>query len=303
MKLDVLTTENAKAGQAALPKQFDEPVRDDLIQRAVLSLQAAGRQAYGGYGNAGMRHSTRVSRRRKDYRGSYGKGISRVPRKVHTHRGTQFVWVGALAAGTVGGRRAHQPKPYKDWNQKVNRTENRKAIRSALAATVQPAVVEKRGHKLPKGFPFIIDTAFEAVAKTKDLESALVKLGFAAELERAGVKRIRAGRGKSRGRKHKTPISFLFVVSKDETTLAHAAKNLPGADVVPVHRLNAELLAPGAHPGRLTLYTHAAVDRLAKEALYTKEYSGAAPAKAPAKKAPVVKAPAKKATKKAEVAA
>ena len=305
-KLKIMTAENHEAGSIDLPVQFTEEVREDLISRSVLSIQAAGRQPYGGYGEAGMRHSSKLSRRRRDYRGSYGKGISRVPRKIHNRRGMQMGWVGALSPATVGGRRAHPPKPYADWDQKVNTTENRKAIRSALAATMHKDIVAKRGHLLPPSFPFVIDNAFEGITKTKDLEAALVKLGFASELARAGVTRINAGRGKTRGRKYKTPTSFLFVVSGDASSLVKAASNLPGSDVVSVHRVNAELLAPGTHPGRLTLYTKAAVERLASEGLFTKSYKGSAEPKAKKPKAekteaaekPAKKAPAKKAVKK-----
>jgi large subunit ribosomal protein L4e len=301
-KLKIMTATSTEAGSIDLPVQFSEEVRTDIITRAVLSIQAANRQPYGGYGNAGMRHSSKLSRRRRDYRGSYGKGISRVPRKIHTRRGMQMSWVGALSPGTVGGRRAHPPKPYSDWEQKVNTTENRKAIRSALAATLDKETVTGRGHLVPPAFPFIIDDSFEAIVKTVDLEAALLKLGFAEELARAGVTRIRAGRGKTRGRKHKSPTSILFVVGKDATKLVKAASNLPGIDVTSVHRVNAELLAPGCHPGRLTLYTKSAVERLASESLFTKAYKGEkiVRAKKPAKEKPakVAKA-ATKAPKKA----
>jgi large subunit ribosomal protein L4e len=298
MKVKIMTTENGEAGHMDLPVQFAEEVRTDLITRSVLSIQASNRQPYGGYGDAGMRHSSKLSRRRRDYRGSYGMGISRVPRKIHSRKGRRMNWVGALSPGTVGGRRAHPPKPQSDWEQKVNTLENRKAIRSALAATVQKDIVSKRGHMIPPTFPFLIDNAFESITKTSELEAVLVKLGFAKELERAGVTRIRAGRGKTRGRKYKTPTSILFVVGSDATKLVKAASNLPGCDVVSVHRVNAELLAPGAHPGRLTLYTKSAVERLASEALFTKNYKGEKIVKAkPVKEAPA-KAVPKKAVKK-----
>jgi large subunit ribosomal protein L4e len=47
MKLQILTTDKSATGNVTLPKQFDEPVREDLIKRAVHALQAAARQAYG----------------------------------------------------------------------------------------------------------------------------------------------------------------------------------------------------------------------------------------------------------------
>jgi len=181
-------------------------------------------------------------------------------------------FVGAIVSGTVGGRRAHGPLPSKDWTQKVNTTENRKAIRAALAATVVRDLVQTRGHKVPKEFPFIMDTSLEQVEKAKELKALLVQLGFADELKRASEKRIRAGKGKMRGRKYKRPTSILFVTSKDDTPLEDATGNLPGMEVVPVEQLNAELLAPGTHPGRLTLFTKAAIERLDKEQLFTKNY-------------------------------
>lgn len=48
-----------------------------------------------------------------------------------------------------------------------------------------------------------------------------------------------------------------------------AAANIPGIEVVDVKRLNTELLAPGGKPGRLTLWTSAAINTLDKEKLFT----------------------------------
>lgn len=287
MKITIKKTDSGDAGSVTLPKQFTEPLREDLITRAVLALQAAARQPYGGYGGAGMRHSAELSRRRRKYRGSYGAGISRVPRKILTRRGTRMYWVGALVAGAVGGRRAHGPKPFKDWTQKVNKTERRKAIRSALAATMDAELVSIRGHKVPKDFPFILDNSFEKLTKTKDLEAALVKLGFDEELVRGANRRIRAGKGTMRGRKYKQPVSFLFVTGSNDVDLVKSSSNIPGSDIVAVHELNAELLAPGTHPGRLTLFTQSAIERLEKEGLFTRSYV------APEEAEPKVKKPKK----------
>ncbi len=274
MKLTIKNTKNEDVGTVSLPQQFSEPVREDLIIRSVLSLQAGRRQPYGGYGDAGLRHSADLSKRRRKYRGSYGKGISRVPRKILSRRGSQMYMVGAIVAGTVGGRRAHGPKPFKIWEKKVNKLENRKAIRSALAATMRPELVAHRGHKIPESFPFILADEFTKLKRTREVEEALVRIGLAEEMERAAEKRIRAGKGKLRGRKYKRPTSTLFVTAEDGTPLHTASANLPGIDVVAVQRLNAELLAPGTHPGRLTLFTKSAIDRLANEGLFLKEYSG-----------------------------
>jgi len=116
MELKILSQDNQEKGVLKLPIQFSEPVREDLIQRAVLTVEANTRQPYGTKPAAGMRHSADVSRRRRKYRGSYGHGISRVPRKVLSRRGTQMFWQGAVAPGTVGGRKAHSPKAEKIWD-------------------------------------------------------------------------------------------------------------------------------------------------------------------------------------------
>jgi large subunit ribosomal protein L4e len=261
MKLKIISANGASAQEIELPEQFSEEVREDLIKKAFLAIQNNRRQAYGSFEDAGDRHSTWVSKRRKDYRGCYGHGISRVPRKVLNHRGTQFFWVGAQAPGTVGGRRAHPPKAWKVWDWKLNTKEKRKAIRSAIAATVKKELVQKRGHLIPETYPFIIDNSFEQIEKTSNLVAALIKIGFEKELERASVTKIRAGHGKFRGRAKRQKKSLLFVV-QDIKKLSKAAKNIGGIDVVSVRKLNVELLAPGSHYGRATVFTHGAIEEL-----------------------------------------
>lgn len=268
MKLKVLDQNKVETKTVTLPLQFAEPVRKDLIKRAVLALQSARRQKYGANPKAGQRYSSYLSKRRHNYKGTYGIGQSRTPRKVLNRRGTRFYFVGATVPQTVGGRRAHPPKAEKEWVQKINIKERRKAIRSALSATMSPQLVEQRGHKIPEGFPFILDNSFESISKTKDIFSALEKLGFEQEIKRASQTTVRAGVGKRRGRKTITKKSFLFVVSKD-CPLLKAAANVAGADIVPVQSLNAELLAPGTHEGRLTLFTDGALDVLSQRGLFT----------------------------------
>src|SRR3989338_363169 len=175
MKVAILDTSSNKVGDIDLPFQFNEAVRDDIILRAVLAMQSHKRQPYAAHDTAGKRSSAKLSRRRKNYRGSYGIGISRVPRKILTRRGTRMNWVGAFAPGTVGGRRAHPPKTEKIWAKKINEKERRKAIRSAIAATMSKDRVAERGHQIPANFPFIIDSKFESIAKTREAEEVLQK--------------------------------------------------------------------------------------------------------------------------------
>ena len=267
MKLTIFSTANGKVGEIKMPFQFDEELRPDLIQRAVLAIQSHKRQPYAASNEAGKRSSAKLSRRRRNYRGSYGIGISRVPRKIMTRRGTRMNWVGAFAPGTVGGRRAHPPKTEKIWKKKINEKENSKAIRSAIAATLVKDIVAKRGHFVPGNYPFVLDDSFELIQKTKEAVEIFNKLGLGEELSRAQEKKVRAGKGKSRGRKYKKKKGPLIVVSF-AGKLSNAVINIPGIDIVEVKRLNAELLAPGAKAGRLTLWTKGAVDILEKEELF-----------------------------------
>ena len=267
MKLKILDSTKNKVGEIELPSQFAEEFRPDLIQRVVLALQSHKRQDYAASPDAGKRASAKLSRRRRDYRGSYGIGISRVPRKIMTRSGTRMNWVGAFAPGTVGGRRAHPPKSEKIWWKKINEKERSKAIRSAIAATILKEIVAERGHLIPNEYPFILDDKFENIDKTKNAIEAFKKLGFENELERIEAKNVRAGKGKSRGRKYKRKKGPLIVVSKKDK-LSRALANIPGIDIVEVKSLNAELLAPGAKAGRLTLWTINAINILEKENLF-----------------------------------
>ncbi|MCH8328976.1 MAG: 50S ribosomal protein L4 [Nanoarchaeota archaeon] len=267
MKLDILDNSKKKTGEINLPTQFDEYIRPDLIKRAVLALQSNKRQPYGAKAEAGKRSSSIISKRRHQYRGCYGFGISRTPRKILSRRGTRMYWVGAFAPNTVGGRRAHPPKSEKILSKKINKKERRKAIRMGISATVMSDLVKSRGHIVPEGYPFIIDKNFEELSKTKKVRDALKAFGLEKELERVDKRKIRSGRGKSRGRKYKTGKGPLIVVSK-VGNMTKAADNIPGIDVVNVKEINAELLAPGNMPGRLTLWTAGAIEILEKEKLF-----------------------------------
>ncbi|MBD3249674.1 50S ribosomal protein L4 [Candidatus Woesearchaeota archaeon] len=267
MKLKIISSENKEAGEQTLPKQFQEEVRPDIIKKDVLAIQLSRRQPYGADPEAGERASADLSKRRRKYRGSYGPGRSRTPRKVMTKRGTQFNFVGAFAPNTVGGRRAHPPKAEKIIEKKINKKERNKAVRSAMASTLKKELVAERRHKVPDNYPFILEKSYEDISKAKDAKQALIKLGLEKELERASKKKIRAGKGKARGRKYRKKKGPLIIVSSD-CKLMKSAKNIPGVEIVSVEKLNSELLAPGAVPGRLALFTKPAVEKLEKERLY-----------------------------------
>ncbi|MCC7575057.1 50S ribosomal protein L4 [Candidatus Woesearchaeota archaeon] len=296
MELKILNKEAKETSKIKLPDQFKEQVRTDLVKRAVLVIQASNRQRYGASPEAGKRASAYVSKRRRAYKTTYGIGQSRTPRKVLSRSGTRMNWVGAFVPQTVGGRRAHPPKASKIWTQKINTTENRKAIRSALSATMIPELVKARGHIIPQTYPFAISDEYNTINKTSELKKSLKTLGLIEDIERATTKKVRAGKGKARGRKHRTKKSILFVVSQD-SELTKSARNLPGCEVIKVKELNAEILAPGTVPGRLTLFTESALKKIKEDSLFMKTTKSTKEEKTETKKT-ITKKTTKKVTKK-----
>jgi len=267
MKSTIFNTKGEKVKDLDLPKQFSEEVRPDLIKRAVNVIQANKRQQYGTDPRAGLEYSATLSRRRKDYRGGYGRGMSRIPRKVMLRRGTQFIYTGAIVSGTAGGRRAHPPKSEKIFEQKINNKERQKAIRSAIAATADKEYLKEKGITIFDNVPLIIDK-LEKLAKTKELKDLLIKLKLGPELQRAENKKIRAGKGTMRGRKYRKTKGPLVIISGKDSKVSAACKNLPGFEVVEISSLNTELLAPGAVPGRYVIWSLDAIQKLDKEKLF-----------------------------------
>lgn len=233
----------------ALPKVFFEDVRTDLIRKAVKASQANRRQPYGPNPNSGMRHA--VSTWGK------GRGVARVQRLSQGR-------TAAESPNVVGGRRAHPPRPKRDWSQKINKKEGKKARNSALSATKEVDLISQRGHKFKKSItmPIVVEDSIEKIVTIKEAISTLKKLGVKDDLERArnGI-HIRAGRGKMRGRRYRKPKSLLMVV-KDHEKAMRGFGNLPGIDVTTPERLNVEMLAPGGMPGRLTLFSEGALKKL-----------------------------------------
>jgi len=246
----VLSLEGKATGKVELPPVFATPLRPDVIKRAVLALQSNRIQRQGRDLMAGKRTSA-------ESRGT-GSGTARIPRRKGPGGEAAF------APGTVKGRQAHPPLSGKNVVKKIPKKEKRLALFSAIAATASKEVVAKRGHHVEDvaEIPLVVASDFEGLAKTKEAEEALIRWGMLSEMFRAREgRKIRAGKGKSRGRKMKRTVGPLVVVAENRG-IVEAARNLPGVEVVTVADLNVELLAPGTHPGRLTVWTSSAIERL-----------------------------------------
>lgn len=264
MKVNLIDIEGKTIEMIELPKVFEESVREDLVLRAVLASQNKRRQPYAPNPMAGKRTSAHYHGRRRIYQSMMNREMARLPRIHPTGRTVPWLALTArFVPQAVKGRRAHPPKVEKVWEQKINKKERRKAIRSALAATAVKELVLKRGHKIEdvKEFPIIVDDKLQDLKKTKEVIQFLKKIGLGKELERISKREIRAGKGKMRGRTYKIKTGPLFVVTKDNGILK-AVKNISGCNVCRVENLSAVDLAPGASVGRLTIFTKDAIEKL-----------------------------------------
>ena len=248
-----------------LPTQFNERVRPDIVKRANLSIKSKKRQAYGAESDAGLKHVVRWRKRRRSYRSAKGKGRARTPRKIRTARGMQLFGEGAEAPNTRGGRRAHPPKAEKDFEEEINEKERRKAIRSAITATTKEELVSEK-HNYEGDLP-LVEEGLSEIEKTQELKEELEDLGLEDELERCSEKKVRAGRGKSRGRKYRRKRGPLVVVAEDYGVL-QAAGNLAGVEVSLVDQLNAEKLSMGSRPGRLVVWSEKSLEEMNEKELY-----------------------------------
>ncbi|MFO8078056.1 MAG: 50S ribosomal protein L4 [Thermoplasmatota archaeon] len=247
-KVTVYGLNGSKKESITLPKIFSTIHRPDIIKKSFNTLSSNRRHPYGAYPLAGAQHATASVGK--------GRGMSRVPRLTQGN-------AAALAPCVVGGRRAHPPTSKRNWHEKINKKEKKLARKSALAATADKDLVSKRGHLFDESIslPIIVDDAFEQLKKTKDVLDAFDHLGISDDVIRArNGKHIRAGKGKGRGRKYKTPKSILII--SDHDSIRKAAQNIIGVDVVAPKQVNINHLAPGGVSGRLTVITKSALSSL-----------------------------------------
>lgn len=257
MKANLLDTKGKKVKEIELPKCFSKKIREDIVAKVLETKKTW--QPYGSSPMAGKQYSARgkIRHRRHVWQTHYGKGMSRIPRKVMSKRGSQFNWEGASIPGTKGGMRAHPPKPISKINtKKVNKKEIQIAFLSALSATANKTFVAKKylsiEEKDLKEIPLIFDSKI-SILKIKELLKVIKEL-LGAKVYKIALrkKNVRAGKGKLRGRKYKNNLGLLLVKSKEEKIKTNAF------EVVDVENLGIKDLAKGGL-GRLTLYTENAI--------------------------------------------
>jgi len=263
MKTHILDITGKKTKEITLPNCFSKEIREDIVAKVLETKKT--KQPYSPSPVAGKQHSASgiVQHRRHVWKTHYGQGVSRIPRKIMSKKGSRFNWVGAEISSTVGGRRAHPPKTISMiQDKKINKKELKIALESAISATANIKKISERYERLKdakiKEIPLVVETKLISL-KTKAIISSIKKILGETLFELALKKKvIRSGKGKLRGRKYKTNAGLLLVTGKDEKLKTGSF------DVINVKKLGVTDLASGGL-GRLTLYTETAIKELANK--------------------------------------
>jgi len=247
--------EGKNAGQTTLPAVLTAPIRDDVVRFVHANVNKNRRQAYAVSVKAG--HQTSAE--------SWGTGraVARIPRVAGsgTHRAGQ----GAFGNMCRGGRMFAPTKVWRRWHRRVNLTQKRLAVTSALAASALPSLVTARGHSIDNipEVPLVVsNAAFSGLEKTSQAVELLKNIAAYDDVEKSkDSKKIRAGKGKRRNRRYVQHVGPL-VIYDEAGPFTRALRNIPGVDLAQVSRLNLLQLAPGGHLGRFVIWTEGAFAKL-----------------------------------------
>ncbi|KAL1496622.1 hypothetical protein AB1Y20_014226 [Prymnesium parvum] len=237
-----------------MPDVFLAPIRPDVVHFVHSNMAKNKRQAYSVNKYAGKTPSA----------ASWGTGraVSRIPRVQGsgTHRSGQ----GAFGNMCRGGRMFAPTKTWRKWHRKVNVTQKRFAVASAVAASAVPALVMARGHKIEQcdEVPLVVSSSIESLTKTSAAVALLKKFGAYDDVEKVmSSKTMRAGKGKMRGRRFVARRGPLVIYNND-SGIKRAFRNIPGVELADVNALNLLQLAPGGHMGRFCVWSKDAFEKL-----------------------------------------
>jgi large subunit ribosomal protein L4e len=252
--VSVYSLSGDKSGESSLPAVMTAPLRPDIIQFVHTNMNKNHRQAYAVSIYAGKQVSA----------ASWGTGraVARIPRVGGG--GTSRSGQGAFGNMCRGGRMFAPTKTWRKWHHKINISQKRYAVASALAATAVPALVMARGHVIDEvpELPLVLENAVESTKKTSVAKDVLSAIGALEDVEKAGdSKKIRAGKGKMRNRRY-TMRRGPLVIYQTNDGVEQAFRNLPGVELCCVSRLNLLQLAPGGHMGRFCIWSQAAFEAL-----------------------------------------
>jgi large subunit ribosomal protein L4e len=256
MKVSLKDLRGKEIESLELPSVFNTPFRPEIIKKVYVNVLSTKFQPQGRYPAAGEIVSAESR--------NTGLGMARIARA----RGEGFQRAGQAAgvAGVRSGRLAHPPVSWKKNYKKINKKEKQLGFCSAIAATSNKDIIEKRGHNVGNisAFPIVVANDLEKITKTAELRKTLLSLGLEDDLKRStNTVRVPSGKSRLRGRKKHTALSCLIVVSKD-SPVSKLKKSLPGVNIVSIEKLSIMDLVPGTKPVRLTIYTKNAIDSMNK---------------------------------------
>ncbi|CAK8697774.1 large ribosomal subunit protein uL4B-like [Clavelina lepadiformis] len=253
--VSIYSDKGVPSGKAVvLPTVFKAPIRPDVVNFVHTNISKNHRQPYAVNRFAGEQTSAE----------SWGTGraVARIPRVRGggTHRS------GQAAFGNMcrGGRMYAPTKTWRRWHRRCNVNQRRFAVCSALAASALPALVMSKGHKIEKipEVPLVVEDKIQSFKKTKEAVILLKKLNAWEDVQKViKSKRIRAGKGKMRNRRHTSKRGPCIIYDKDEG-ISKAFRNIPGVTLISVDRINLLKIAPGGHVGRFLIWTESALKRL-----------------------------------------
>ncbi|KAK0685780.1 RL4 protein, partial [Pygoscelis papua] len=239
----------ASGKNVTLPAVFKAPIRPDIVNFVHTNLRKNNRQPYAVSELAG--HQTSAE--------SWGTGraVARIPRVRGggTHRSGQ----GAFGNMCRGGRMFAPTKTWRRWHRRVNTTQKRYAICSALAASALPALVMSKGHRIEEipELPLVVEDKVESYKKTKEAVLLLKKLKAWNDIKKVSCKGMFL-RAKPRRFDSAIVISGIPNSSEKDWFVCFST----GITLLDVNKLNLLRLAPGGHVGRFCIWTESAFRKL-----------------------------------------
>jgi large subunit ribosomal protein L4e len=256
MQARVLNLEGQEGDSLDLPSIFETPLREDVINRVFVAQASHGMQPQGRDPLAGERTTAESGHP------PTGRGIARIPR-VKGERYAKSGMAGAVAS-IVHGRLPQPPRSEKVLRKEINAKERYLAVASAIAATADKTLVQRRGHKFTSNLPIVVSDDLEKITKARDLKKFLGAVGADKDVARAGERKKKVTSALAR---RVRPGAGPLIVVRNASNLRKASRAFPGLSVASSSSLSVLDLAPGSNPGRLTIWTRDSLNGISKNVL------------------------------------
>jgi len=155
-------------------------------------------------------------------------------------------------------------RTWRKWHRKINISQKRYALASAVAASGITSLVLARGHQIwgiPEVPLVVANEAVDSLTKTKNALALLTALKAEADVERCKNVQKHSGKARLRNRAKSIKVGPL-IVTGNKSYAYKAFRNLAGVQTISVLSLNLLKLAPGGHVGRFIIWTKGAFEQL-----------------------------------------